>query len=48
MRCYYQENPDETIDDLAIYVDVDKDSLKKDTYESLKRILPKEAEIIFV
>ena len=43
---FYQENPDETIDDLAIYVDVDKDSLKKDTYEYDTQIANPDPDIL--
>ncbi len=43
---FYQENPDETIDDLAIYVDVDKDSLKKDTYEYDSQIANPDPDIV--
>ena len=43
---FYQENPDKTIDDLAIYVDVDKDSLKKDTYEYDSQIANPDPDIL--
>lgn len=43
---FYQENPDETIDDLAIYVDVEKDSLKKDTYEYDSQIANPDPDIL--
>lgn len=43
---FYQENPDKTIDDLAIYVDVDKESLKKDTYEYDSQIANPDPDII--
>ena len=43
---FYQENPDETIDDLALYVDVDKDSLKKDTYEYDSQIANPDPDIV--
>lgn len=43
---FYQENPDKTIDDLAKYVDVDKESLKKDTYEYDSQIANPDPDIV--
>ena len=43
---FYKENPDKTIDDLALYVDVDKESLKKDTYEYDSQIANPDPDIV--
>lgn len=43
---FYQDQPDKTIDDLAKYVDVDKGSLKKDTYEYDQQIANPDPDIL--
>jgi len=43
---FYQENPEKTIQDTAIYVDVELDSLKKDTYDYDSQIANPDPDIL--
>lgn len=43
---FYQENPEKTIEDAAIYVDVDPESLRKDTYDYDSQIANPDPDIL--